>query len=52
VNVVLTPSGTSTPQAGSIAVQKNKGGMWYSTSWDGRKTVTKPLVNGSTIIVQ
>jgi hypothetical protein len=46
LQLVFSPSGTTSPQAGSIAVQKPSGGLWFSSAWDGTKTAQKPLVSG------
>ena len=49
--VMSPPGGTTNPQSASITVQKNGGGLWYSSAWDGGKTVAKALASG-TITVQ
>jgi len=46
LQLVFSPSGTTSPQTGSIAVQKPSGGLWFSSAWDGTKTAQKPLVSG------
>jgi alpha-tubulin suppressor-like RCC1 family protein len=51
LQLILTPSGSSS-QSAAVTVQKTGGGLWYSSAWSGTETVQKPLVSGSTIIVQ
>ena len=40
------------PNSGSgdklaISIQRSKGGLWYSSGWDGTKTVEKPIYSGN-----
>ncbi|MBI1761329.1 MAG: hypothetical protein HYR56_07835 [Acidobacteria bacterium] len=46
MQIVMSPPAGSSGQTASITVQKNGGGMWYSSAWDGTKTVAKPLSSG------
>ena len=46
MQIVMSPPGGTNPQTASITIQKNAGGLWYSSAWDGTKTVAKALVSG------
>jgi hypothetical protein len=35
-----------------IVVQKKEGGVWFSSGWDGQKTVEKPLDGGGNVSIQ
>ena len=41
-----TPTNTATRTLG-ITIQRTKGGTWYSSSWDGTKTVEKQVYSGN-----
>jgi hypothetical protein len=46
--MALSLDGSSTQLLGiTVNKSKNLGGMWYSSAWDGKQTVNKPVVNTS-----
>jgi len=46
IQLIFSPSGTNTPQTGSITVPKKTGGLWFTSAWDGTRTVQKTLAGG------
>jgi hypothetical protein len=47
ISSVGTPQQTGyVAQTGSVAVQRKAGGLWFSSSWDGAKTIQKVLGGG------
>ena len=40
------PNGGGTLDTLAISIQRSKGGLWYSSGWDGTKTVEKPIADG------
>jgi hypothetical protein len=43
LQLIFSPSATNT-QTGSISIQKQSGGLWFSSAWNVNKTVQKPLI--------
>src|SRR5262249_54014558 len=35
------------PDTAGVVLQKKDGGVWFSSGWDGTKTVEKPLISGN-----
>lgn len=38
------------PDKVGIVLQRRSGGVWFSSAWDGQKTVEKPLAGGNVVI--
>ena len=36
----------------SVSVQRSKGGLWFSSNWDGAKTVEKTILSGGNLSVK
>ena len=49
LQLIFSPPGTAT-QTGSIALQKQSGGLWFSSAWNGTKNVQKTLTSGTVVV--
>ena len=48
--ITLTLNSTAQTIGVTVNKSKNNGGMWFSSSWSGTKTVEKPASNASTTV--